>query len=72
MKLLNRGNAFVLVRHNLDTCYHSNFPSTTVGVFSELEDADDYKGMCEQQWIDKVGNLDSVEFEIQLTTYYGK
>lgn len=72
MKLLNRGNAYVVVRHNLDTCYHAHFPSAAVGVFSEVDEADDYKGMCEQQWKDKVGHLKDVEFEVQLTTYYGK
>jgi hypothetical protein len=42
-----------------------------VGVFANLEEADDYKGMCEQQWKERIGHLDGIEFEVQLTTYYG-
>lgn len=65
-KLLNRGNVFVVVR------VHPTHAPSACGVFSELEDADDYRGACEQQWLDKIGNLAGVSFEIQLTTYYGK
>lgn len=66
-KRLNRGNVFVVLRD--DT--RGTYGPAVVGVFYNLEDADDYKGMCEQQWIDKVGSLDGVEFDIQLTTFYG-
>jgi hypothetical protein len=69
-KLLNRGNVFVVVRNSFGYTEYSR--SASCGVFSELEEADDYKGMCEQQWKEKVGHLDDVEFEVQLTTYYGR
>jgi hypothetical protein len=69
-KLLNRGNVFVVMRHTLGWGGISD--GTSLGVFSELDEADDYKGMCEQQWRDKVGHLHEVEFSIQMTTYYGK
>lgn len=68
-KLLNRGSVFVVVRNQFG--YSEYQRSAVVGVFGDLGDADDYKGMCEQQWIDKMGNLNDIEFEIQLTTYYG-
>lgn len=68
-KLLNRGSLFVVVRHDISKGFNSGI---AVGGFSELSDADDYKGMSEQQWKERVGDLDGVEFEIQLTTYYGK
>lgn len=60
---------FVVVRHDITRGWNSG---VACGSFSELSDADDYKGMAEQQWFEKVGDLDGVEFEIQLTTYYGK
>jgi hypothetical protein len=66
-KLLNRGNVFVVVRH-----VYEGVETHVVGVFSELEEADDYRGVCEQQWREKVGGLDYVSFEVQMTTYYGK
>lgn len=68
-KRLNRGNVFVVVRNSFG--YSEYQASVVVGVFANLEDADDYKGTCEQQWIDKVGSLNDIEFDIQLTTFYG-
>ena len=68
-KLLNRGSVFVVTRTLYD---YGNTVTVVLGVFSELDEADDYKGMCEQQWKEKVGHLKNVEFDIQLTTYYGK
>lgn len=68
-KLLNRGNVFVVVRSFTDAPEPYN--PTAVGVFSELDEADDYKGMCEQQWKERYGVV-NVVFDIQLTTYYGK
>lgn len=68
-KLLNRGNIFIVTRNQFGYAEYQR--SAVVGAFSNLDDADDYKGACEQQWIDKVGSLNDVEFEIQLTTYYG-
>lgn len=69
MKLLNRGNVFVIVRHDVSKGWNS---TTACGAFSELNEAEDYKGVCEQQWTERVGDLEGVEFEIQLTTYYGR
>lgn len=68
-KLLNRGNLYCIVRTNYD---YENTTMTICGGFSELSEADDAKGMFEQQWRDKVGDMRNVEFDIQLTTYYGK
>lgn len=65
-KLLNRGKVFVIVRYIIGKA------PISIGVFSELSEADDYKGMCEQQWKEQVGHLEDIEFEIQMTTYYGK
>lgn len=65
-KLLNRGNVFVVVR---DDRMHG---PAVCGVFADVDEADDYKGMCEQQWKERVGHLDGLTFEVQLTTYYGK
>lgn len=66
-KLLNRGNVFVVTRQG-----GYGFDSAVCGVFSELQEADDYVGMCEQQWKEKVGDLKGVMFSIQISTYYGK
>jgi hypothetical protein len=65
-KLKNRGNMFVVVRQQWN-----GIGCHVVGTFSNMDDADDYKGTCEQQWLDKMGSLHGVEFEVQLTTYYG-
>jgi hypothetical protein len=71
-KLLNRGNVFVVVRSEQPD-FGDNLHSrpAAVGVFADMDEADDYKGMCEQQWRDRCGSLDGIEFEVQLTTYYG-
>lgn len=69
-KLLNRGNVFVVVRNTFG--YSEYNASHVIGVFSEMDEADDYKGMCEQQWKEKVGDLDNVNFDVQMSTYYGK
>jgi hypothetical protein len=66
-KLLNRGNVFTVVRIG----WQGVPAPAVVGVFANLEEADDYKGMCEQQWKERIGHLDGIEFEVQLTTYYG-
>lgn len=63
-KLKNRGNAYVVVRH---------LPKGTdvVAVFSDLGQADDYRDSCYQAWLDRVGTAAQVEFEVQLSTFYG-
>lgn len=68
IKLKNRGNLFVVIRHDLQGSWNS---STACAAFADLDDADDYKGACEQEWRERVGDLEGVDFDIQLTTYYG-
>lgn len=69
-KLLNRGNMFVVIRTTMDVTGAWANPAV-VGAFTDMDQADDYRGACEQQWLDKVGNVKHVNFEVQLTTYYG-
>lgn len=65
MKLKNRGNVYAVVRHLPQG-------SDVVGVFDNLQTADDYSDACLQAWIDKTGSAaHQVEFEVQLSTYYG-
>lgn len=64
-KLLNRGNIFVVVRV-------SNPHTHVLGVFSDMDEADDYRGAMEQKWLEKVGVVEGVEFQVQMTTYYGR
>jgi hypothetical protein len=40
-----------------------------VGVFSDYEEAEDYRGACEQEWIDKTGH--SYPFFVRSSTFYG-
>jgi hypothetical protein len=68
-KLKNRGNMFVVVRQHFGAALGGS--AAVCGSFSDMDDADDYKGACEQRWLERVGTLDGVEFEVQLTTYYG-
>lgn len=67
-KLLNNGNIYVVVRNHFE--YSEYHASAVCGVCKSLERADEFKGVCEQQWLDRVGNLDGVEFDIQLSVLY--
>lgn len=40
-----------------------------VGVFPDYADAEDFRGECEQEWIDKTGR--SYPFFVRATTFYG-
>jgi ADP-ribose pyrophosphatase YjhB (NUDIX family) len=62
MKLKNRGTVFVVVRGR-------EAGAAVVGVFMDYDEAENYAGACEQQWLEKTGA--SVPFEVQLSTYYG-
>lgn len=61
MKLKNRGNLYLVVR---------SVGRVVVGGFSEAEEAYDHASACEQEWFDTTG--EGVNFNVELTTYYGK
>ena len=54
----NRATVYVVLRHD-----------SVCGVFAELEEADDYRGACEQEWLEKTGK--KVYFRVQVSTFYG-
>lgn len=49
--------------------YVSREDSVVVGVFANYEDAEDYSGGCEQEFLDKTGY--TVRFYVHATTFYG-
>ena len=64
----NRANLYLVVRETYD---YSNSDKAVLGAFSDCEEADNFKDACQQEWLDKVGDLKNVDFEVELTTYYG-
>lgn len=56
----NRANLYIVVRL---------FDKTTIAGFSEYDEAVDFAGACEQEWLEKVGEFRP--FTVQLITYYG-
>lgn len=40
-----------------------------VGAFSDYNAAEDYRGACEQEWLDKTDR--NYPFYVRLVTYYG-
>lgn len=62
----NRANLYLVERiHVLENI------GSICGAFSSLEEADDYKDACEQEWKDKAGEMGDVVFSVTVTTYYG-
>lgn len=55
----NRANLYVVVREDGALC----------GAFSEWEEAEDYRGACEQEFLDKTGKR--ALFYTRLVIYYG-
>ena len=60
----NRANLYIVVREFQGQC-------AILGGFADFHEADDYRESCQQEWIDKTGDLDSVSFGTRLTTFYG-
>jgi hypothetical protein len=56
----NRETVYIVVR---------GYSDALCGVFANFEDAEDYKGACEQEWEDKTGKKQ--EFYIRSSTFYG-
>ena len=68
----NRANVFVVVREDTDEFRLQLLNTAILGVFGSLEEADNYKGACEQEWKEKMGDwtVDPPIFEIRMTTFY--
>ena len=68
----NRANVFVVVREDTDEFRLQLLNTAILGVFGSLEDADNYKGACEQEWNEKMGDriVDPTIFEVRMTTFY--
>jgi len=56
----NRATVYLVVRGNGEAF---------CGVFATPEEADDYKGACEQEWLDKTGKY--YPFFVRSSTFYG-
>lgn len=55
----NRANLYIVVRTDDAIC----------GAFSDFAEADDFRAVCEQEFLEKTGQR--VRFFVKLTTYYG-
>lgn len=68
----NRANLFLVERVSFTTHEQDDYSTITVvvGAFSTPEDADDFKGECEQEWKDRELD-DGTSFRVVLTTFYG-
>ena len=66
----SRESVFVVVRMTLDVTGAWANP-VICGVFPHYNDATDYAGACYQEWIDKGAPIEHVNFDVQLTTFYG-
>lgn len=60
----NKANLFVVIRNQ-------NGAKANIGAFFNLEDADDFVGKCEQEFLDKVGPGHDFTFYVESLTYYG-
>lgn len=56
----NRSDLYVVVRGEGEAI---------CGAFSNYEAAEDYRGACEQEWLEKTSV--PVPYYVRLTTYYG-
>ena len=64
----NRANLYLVERTDFD---YDSTKQVILGGFANSEDADNFKDACEQEWLDKVGSLHNVDFDVTLTTFYG-
>ncbi len=64
----NRANLYIVVRLDYGP---DNIDRIVLGGFSVDTDADDYCGVCKQEWLEKTGSLKDTDFEVELTTFYG-
>lgn len=60
----NRANVFAVVREQVTG-------SSVLGVFPDFEEANDFRYACEQEWLEKIGELRGYVFSTQLSTFYG-
>ena len=60
----NRANVYVIVRSD-----RSNVFDAIVGVFANYDDAEDFAGACQQEWLEKTKQ--KLKFEVKLSTFYG-
>lgn len=54
----NRASVFVVLRED-----------SVLGVFADLDDAEDFRGASEQEWIDKTGEKPFIR--VTISTFYG-
>lgn len=59
----NRANIYVVVRED-------ESHTAILGVFSDLIEADDYKGACAAEWFN-ITKGQPANFEVRLSTFYG-
>lgn len=58
----NRASVYVVIRRG-------THDDAVVGVFADFDEANDYSGACEQQWLEKTHA--KVLFDVVLSTFYG-
>lgn len=56
----NRATVFIVTR---------GFGEAICGVFADYEDAEDFRGVCEQEFLDKTGAME--HFFVRSSTFYG-
>lgn len=66
----NRASLYIVVRRD---DWDGDFGGTTslLGGFADFDEAENYKGACAQEWLERVGRSDGIGFYIELTTFYG-
>lgn len=64
MKLKHRGDVFTVIREG------AGRPAAVLGVFSDAEEADNFKDAMAQEWFE-VTKGTVAEFCVWITTYYG-
>lgn len=42
-----------------------------LAAFKNDTDADEYRGVCEQQWLDIIGELNGIQFRVNAVVFYG-
>lgn len=60
----HRANLFIVTRFTPDGMF------SICGGFPTPEEADDFRGACQQEWDEKTNGAKAL-FEVQITTYYG-
>jgi hypothetical protein len=66
----NKSNVFHVARYNYEGNGDLRF-AANCGTFANISDADDFRGACEQEWRDKLGDDANVLFRVEMGTFYG-